>query len=373
MDKLLNFLNKKNTDNKSKVEDAINKIIACNNQTMNDGIVNTEPHIIKEKIISMEVGKSSFIEDNCINEKVEKSNISDEILIKIEKTDVDKVDIGQCKEDTKGYIDTERYMLNIDINLIVANKNQPRKIFEEKEIQNLSESIKENGIIQPIIVRVKDDGLYEIVAGERRLRASKLAGLTEAPCVIINVDDERSAVLALIENIQRRDLTFFEEAEALRCILKDGGITQEQLSSKIGKSQSTIANKLRLLALPNKVKLLILKNGITERHSRALLKIVNDEMKEKVLLEIIDKKLNVEQSERLIETYVSGKNGKKKITQIFIVKDVRIFLNTINRAIDVMKTSGIDAKIEKKEKEDYILYQIKIPTKKGTEVGRKIS
>lgn len=268
----------------------------------------------------------------------------------------------------------DRKIVDIEINKLTPNKNQPRKIFEESEIKSLGESIKENGIIQPIVVREISQNQYEIVAGERRFRASQLLGFDKIPSIVIDVTEYQSAVLALIENIQRRDLTFFEEAEALRCILKEGNMTQEQLSLQIGKSQSTIANKLRLLTLPNNIKLLILQNNITERHSRALLKIPCDSLKEVILKEIIEQKLNVEQSEKLIESYSKNKKTKKRVSQLFIVKDVRIFLNTINKAIDIMKTAGIDAKVEQKEKDDYIIYQIKIPTKGNKRnVGRKIS
>ncbi|MGL5972165.1 MAG: ParB/RepB/Spo0J family partition protein [Oscillospiraceae bacterium] len=259
---------------------------------------------------------------------------------------------------------TKKEIKDIPVDNIFRNENQPRKFFGKDDLNSLSCSILENGLLQPIIVRKKEDG-YEIIAGERRYRASVMGGLSRVPCIVIDVDDNKTKVLALVENIQRKDLSFFEEAEALKDILEHNNLTQEQLSSKIGKSQSTIANKLRLLNLSDDIRRIISQNNITERHARALLKVINKDQQKFIIKQIIDSKLNVEQSEKLINEFLNvPKKEDKKRKKVFVLKDVRIFINTINKALDAMKNSGIDAEVNKKEENEYIEYTIKISNKK---------
>lgn len=256
-----------------------------------------------------------------------------------------------------------KYIEHISPIYIFTNPNQPRTQFDEKEINELAESIKENGLIQPLVVRRVVEG-YELIAGERRLRACTIAGLERVPCVILNVDSKQSAVLALLENVQRKDLSFFEQATAIEKLIKQWGITQEELAQKLGKAQSTIANKLRLLTLAKEERELIMKHNLTERHARALLKVDLPNRRVEILKEIIDRELNVINSEKLIDEKIGA--GEHKNKKLMVVKDVRIFLNTINKAIEVMQSAGIDAKVKEKQTAEYVEYTIKIPTKSAT-------
>ncbi len=248
----------------------------------------------------------------------------------------------------------------LPVEKIVPNPAQPRQDFDRKEILSLAQSIKENGLLQPITVR-KNNKVYELVSGERRLRASKEAELKEIPAIIIDATSRQSAVYAILENIQRKDLTIFEEAFALRSLINEWGVTQEEAALKLGKAQSTIANKLRLLALSNVEQEIITKYQLTERHARAVLKIKDETLRFEVLKHIAKRGMNVSEAEDYIEraTRLRPAEGKR----LFIVKDVRIFINTINKAIDVMKSAGINAEAHKKEGDNYIEYLVRIPTK----------
>lgn len=246
---------------------------------------------------------------------------------------------------------------------IRPNKTQPRKIFDDKELSALAQSIAQNGILQPLSVRKLKSGEYELIAGERRLRASVMAGLTKVPCIEIRCSDKESAVLALLENLQRQDLGIFEEAKGIHRLIRRYGLTQEQAAKQLGKQQSTIANKLRLLKLSLEEQDWIVQAGLSERHARALLKIEDPELRKEALSKMISEKLNVSQSEEMISqmlaqnTVVAKKTGKSML----VVKDVRIFLNTINKAVDTMRLAGIDAISKKQDNGDYIEYTIKIP------------
>ena len=233
---------------------------------------------------------------------------------------------------------------------IRPNKTQPRRIFEEDKLRDLAKSIEENGILQPLTVRKVSQSEYEIIAGERRLRAAVIAGYTRVPCIIIKCNDRESAVLALIENLQRRDLGIFEEARGISRLIRRYGLTQEQAAVKLGKSQSSIANKLRLLNLTYDEQDWIVQAGLSERHARALLRIYDQELRKEALSKIIADNLNVAQSEELIENLLcnSGETEKKGTRKI-IIRDIRIFINTINKAVLTMKEAGIDAVYDKKD------------------------
>lgn len=250
-------------------------------------------------------------------------------------------------------------ILLIPQNEITANPDQPRKSFDKSELEGLAQSIHLNGIIQPISVRRIDNGLYEVIAGERRLRAARMAGLEKIPCIIINASDEKAALYALIENLQRRDLGFFEEAAAIETLMREHGLSQEETAKRLGKAQSTLSNKLRLLRLPGDVRKAITDAGLTERHARALLKIEDGEKLRAAVQVIIKKNLNVAQSERLIGEIISG--GKRRPAVVKLFKDVRIFVNTLNHAVDTMREAGIQADSQKKETDDYIEYLVRIP------------
>lgn len=251
---------------------------------------------------------------------------------------------------------------------IVPNPFQPRKTFHAEALKDLAASIKEFGVIQPLLVRrVKDS--YELVAGERRLRASKLVGLEEVPAIIKELNDKEMAELAMIENLQREDLHFLEEAEGFHQLIANFGFTQEELANRMGKSQSTIANKLRLLKLSDEVKRELYEGSLTERHARALLKLTEEVQQVEALAIIKEKGLNVRESEMLIQEIIdeiSREKDKKAPKQnvVRVIRDVRIFLNTINNVVGQMKKSGLKVKVNQEQDDDYITVKMVIPKRK---------
>lgn len=252
----------------------------------------------------------------------------------------------------------------LSIDSVRPNPYQPRKQFSKSALEELCESIKQYGVIQPINVRRISGNNYELVAGERRLRAAVMAGLKEIPAIIINVTDNDSAVMALIENLQREDLSYMEEADGYNNLINDHGFTQEELAQKIGKSQSTIANKIRLLRLPPMVKKILSDNNLTERHARALLKLHDEQLQLKVLKHVCEKGLNVKKTEELVERAIEKftrqeKAPERKFTKA--IKDIRIFVNTIRQAIDLMKSSGVNAKAAQIDRGEYVEFIIRIP------------
>lgn len=264
-------------------------------------------------------------------------------------------------------------VIEIQARKIRPNKTQPRQDFYEEDLRSLSQSISNNGLLQPLTVRKLKNDEYELIAGERRLRASVMAGFTKIPCIVMKCSDKDSAIFALIENLQRKDLGMFEEARGINRLIRKYGITQEQAAIQLGKKQSTVANKLRLLRLSYDEQDWIVQAGLTERHARALLKIQNEDSRKEVLSHIIAENLNVKETEKYISSLLDNKkvqplhnNNDKKI----VVKDVRIFVNTISRAVDTMRMSGIDAVSNKEETEDYIEYTVKIPKETALEKSR---
>lgn len=256
-------------------------------------------------------------------------------------------------------------IIEIPIIKIRPNKAQPRRLFDEDELVSLSRSIKENGILQPLTVKRASQTEYELIAGERRLRASVMAGLKKVPCIIVRCSDKESAIFALLENLQRSDLGFFEEARGISKLIKKYGLTQEEAAIKLGKTQSTIANKLRLLKLTYEEQEWIINAGLTERHARALLRLKNEEVRREALSRIVSQNLNTQQTENLIGIMLNNapKNTKTTGHSKAVIKDVRIFVNTINKAVDTMRLAGIDAKSEKTENNNFIEYTIQIPKK----------
>ncbi len=252
---------------------------------------------------------------------------------------------------------------------LLPNPYQPRKQFKTEDMLSLSNSIKENGVLQPLLCRqINNSDYYELIAGERRLRASILANLKQVPCVVLDCSYEDSAVYSILENIQRSDLGFFEEAQAIAQLMEHFGMSQAEVATKLGKSQSALSNKLRLLRLPVDVRYFIEKNGLTERHARALLCLTNEKDMWTSLKVIVDKKLNVEQTEAYIST-ITDKKVKPKNNVVRMFKDVRIFVNTFDKAVKTMKDSGIEAQADKTETEEYIEYRVRIP--KNTAYGAK--
>ncbi|WP_425059443.1 Nucleoid occlusion protein [Sporomusa carbonis] len=248
---------------------------------------------------------------------------------------------------------------------IVPNPFQPRKTFNDDSLNELASSIREFGVIQPLLVRRQGDA-YELIAGERRLRASKLAGLTEVPVIVRELDDKEMAELAMIENLQREDLHFLEEAEGYQQLIASFNFTQEELARRVGKNQSTIANKLRLLKLAPEVRQAVVGQSLTERHARALLKLDDTSLQMEVLSGIKERGLNVRETEDLIETYTRNisrekdKQATPKQTVVKIIKDVRIFINTINSVVSQMKKSGMDIKVKQDIEGEYVNINIQV-------------
>ncbi len=268
-----------------------------------------------------------------------------------------------AKQDKRNDLKNITY-LNID--MVRPNPYQPRKQFSKGALEELCESIQQYGVIQPINVRKITNNNYELVAGERRLRAAIMAGLKEIPAIIININDNDSAVLALIENLQREDLNYLEEAEGYNNLINEHGLTQEELAQKIGKSQSTVANKIRLLRLSPLVKKILSDNNLTERHARALLKLHDEQLQLKVLKHVCEKGLNVKKTEELVERVIDkflGQNKDKPSERRFTkaIKDIRIFVNTIRQAIELMKKSGVNAKAAQIDRGEYVEFIVRIP------------
>ena len=259
-----------------------------------------------------------------------------------------------------GIMQDKRRVIEIPLDDIYPNPAQPRRSFPEKELLELSRSIRQNGLLQPLSVRRTRNG-YELIAGERRWRACRLAGLDSAACIVNSCSDKQSAVLAMTENLQRQDLQIFEEAEGIRRLIEEWGVTQEEAALRLGKSQSTLANKLRLLRLTQEERKKISENGLTERHARALLRLEDIELRGKVLDAILAQHLNVQRTDQYIERLLAEKEDKPKNKKRIIVKDIRIFMNTISHAVKTMQLSGIQAKTIRNETEEYIECIVRIP------------
>ena len=250
------------------------------------------------------------------------------------------------------------------------NPVQPRRRFDDEALAELSESIKSYGILNPLTVRLRS-GKYELVAGERRLRAAKLAGLQEVPCILLDVNMEDASLIALVENLQRRDLDFIEEAAGINQLIRMFGMSQEEAARRIGKSQSAVANKLRLLKLPPDVLEALRENGLTERHGRALLRLQRPEAQREALAYVIDNGLTVAATDAYVDALLSrpepeppAEAEKPEHKRTFVLKDVRVFLNTLSRSIDLMKQGGIDAGVQRQETEDSLILTISIPKTK---------
>ncbi|MCX7714380.1 MAG: nucleoid occlusion protein [Clostridia bacterium] len=250
-------------------------------------------------------------------------------------------------------------IINIPLEIIHPNPNQPRKHFDSVALEELASSIAEYGVIQPITVRKVNKG-YEIIAGERRFRASEMLGLPTIPAIVLHADDNKSAIFALLENLQREDLCFFEIAEAYQNLIREQGMTQDELARKLGKSQSTIANKLRLLKLGPRVKKMIREFSLTERHARALLHLSSEEKQLEAIRIICEKKLNVQQTEKLVEMLLKERSEKKSKPSFPAFKDIRIFTNTVRKALEMMKQSGVEADMQKNDFEWGTEYIIKV-------------
>lgn len=251
-------------------------------------------------------------------------------------------------------------VFSLPIVSIFPNPNQPRRQFSPDELRELSDSIRELGILQPLSVRPMGQE-WELIAGERRLRAADLAGLTHVPCIVVDADERQSALLALVENLQRRDLDFLEEALALAKLLDTYHLTQEECAQRIGKSQSAIANKLRLLKLPPQVLSLLRDHGFSERHARALLRLEDATTQNLAAHWVVEHDLTVAKTEEYIEHLLTQANRTIKRRPTFILKDIRLFLNTLDRSLSMIRSAGVDAQYGREDTADAILLTIRIP------------
>lgn len=256
---------------------------------------------------------------------------------------------------------TDVQVLHIPLSKIVPNPYQPRKEFESEALSELADSIRQYGVLQPLLVAPGKDGTYILIAGERRLRASIMAGLGTVPVIVSEYTTQQIAEIALIENLQRKDLHYLEEAEGYEKLVNTFHLTQESMAIRVGKKQSTIANKLRLLRLPVSVRNKLHDSKLTERHARVLLKLENEETQKAVLQKVLKGNLNVRQTEALVEKTLK-ENGKldKKKPRIVIVNDVRIYLNSIREIMETVKTSGIPASMEQDMDGDDVVVTLRI-------------
>lgn len=248
---------------------------------------------------------------------------------------------------------------------------QPRRSFDERGIDELAASISEYGVLNPLTVRLRT-GRYELVAGERRLRAAKKAGFAEVPCILLDINMEDASLIALVENLQRKDLDFIEEAQGIDQLIKLFGMSQEEAARRIGKSQSAVANKLRLLRLPEDIREALRHDELTERHGRALLRLDEGQEQRDALKYIVEKGLTVAETDEYVDSLLAMKQAqalaeRQEPKKLFILKDVRVFMNTLLRGIDLMKQGGIDAGMERSETDDKLIFTISIPKNKVQE------
>ncbi len=253
-------------------------------------------------------------------------------------------------------------VLEVPLKEIRANPQQPRKVFRNEGIEELTASVKEYGVLQPIIL-LEEEGQYSIIAGERRYRAATMAGLQTIPAVVKKIETEKAALIALVENVQREDLNFIEEARAYKKLMDDFNLTQSEISEKINKQQSTISNKIRILSLPETLQELLVKSNLTERHARALLKLKEDSDRKRVIERVIANKLNVKQTEKLIEEINNKKDLAERKQRRATYISYKIYLNTIRKAFNQVKEMEKNAKIEQEDKGDFLEVRIILPKK----------
>ncbi len=268
-----------------------------------------------------------------------------------------------------------KQIVYVPIGNVITNPFQPRKSFDTDSLQELADSIKEFGILQPLLVVALEDEQYLLIAGERRLRAAYIAQLDKIPVLLGNYSSQEVAEIAMIENLQREDLHFLDEAEGYELIMREFNITQEALAKRVGKKQSTIANKLRTLKLDKDIREKLRENSLTERHARAMLKIEKSENQMMVLQAIIDNELNVRQTEELVDGFLNQENVEHSLSNMpepveklgkrtKIIRDVRIFINSVKKVVDDIKKSGVKVKLDQKQTADEIVLTMKIPLNK---------
>ncbi|WP_405379431.1 ParB/RepB/Spo0J family partition protein [Phascolarctobacterium sp.] len=259
-------------------------------------------------------------------------------------------------------------VVKVPIELIFPNPYQPRKTFDDDALKELSESIAQYGVLQPLLVAPAENGKYLLIAGERRLRASRMAKLQEVPVIISEYTSQQIAEIALIENLQREDLHYLEEAEGYEQLMEQFHLTQEAMAARVGKKQSTIANKLRLLRLSAEVRKLLVDNGLSERHARALLKLDDEAKRLEVLAVVIERNYSVRQTEEYIEKLLNEKQQEKK-KRLVIVNDVRIYLNSIKQVVNAIKDVGIPVNMEQTVDGEDVVVSLRIRNQKKPKGG----
>ena len=259
-----------------------------------------------------------------------------------------------------------RHIQFIPIEKIAPNPRQPRRHFDEVALRELADSIRSHGILQPLSVQKGENGTYILVAGERRLRAAGLAGLSRVPCILVRVDDKERAVLALVENLQRCDLHYIEEAAAIAQLIHTHKLSQEEAARHLGRSQSAVANKLRLLRLSADCVALLRRYDLTERHARAILRLTDEESRLTALRRIGEQAMNVAAAEEYIELLLhTAQTTKPERKNLYIIKDVRLFLNSIKRSMDTMRLAGVDARCDRQDSDEEIVMTIHIPKRRA--------
>ncbi|MDX1770625.1 MAG: nucleoid occlusion protein [Planococcaceae bacterium] len=271
--------------------------------------------------------------------------------------------------ETKSNVEHNEEVVKIPLMSIIPNRFQPRTIFDDSKIEELARTIHTHGVIQPIVVRKIENDQYEIIAGERRFRAMTKLEWSEVPAIVRNLSDKETASVALIENLQREELTAIEEALAYQKLLELHELTQEALAQRLGKGQSTVANKIRLLKLPDAIQESILKREISERHARALMPIKDEEVQISIFKEALEQNFNVKQLEKRVDEYlnppVKDDSKKEKPKRKAVSRDVRIALNTLRQTFAMVAKSGIRMETEEEELEEYYQITVKIPKKKS--------
>lgn len=252
-------------------------------------------------------------------------------------------------------------VIQIPVSMIIPNPEQPRKIFTDSELGELTNSIREFGVLQPLLVKKAEGKKFILIAGERRLRAAKLAGLSRVPVIIKELQEPEAALIALVENVQREDLNFLEEAKAYKKLMDDFNLTQGEIAKRVSKQQSTISNKIRILSLPEELQQMLMTNKLTERHARALLKLTEESDRKKVLNRVIDNNLNVKQTEKLVEDVIANKEkiNRKKNKVNYI--SYKIYLNTIRKAFNQVKTVEKGARFIENDQGEFMEVKILIP------------
>ena len=259
-------------------------------------------------------------------------------------------------------------VVKVGIEQIFPNPYQPRKTFDDAALADLASSIAQYGVLQPLLVAPAEDGRYLLISGERRLRASRMAKLTEVPVIISEYSSQQIAEIALIENLQREDLHFLEEAEGYEQLMDQFHLTQEAMAARVGKKQSTIANKLRLLRLSGEIRKLLVEKELSERHARALLKLDDDAKRMEALQVIIQRGYSVRQTDEYIAKLIADKQQEKK-KRLVIVNDVRIYLNSIKQVVNAIKDVGIPCNMEQTIEGDEVIVSLRIKNQKKPKGG----